>query len=131
MKQFNIFGNDFASNDADNKYTKGVGTPTYEPKNECPNLLELLDNSKSSRLIDEINNSKISDKEKAFLIEAATRHNVFNYSKIADYYANSSEEMKKLMESSALVIIDFEKAIELGYIELSDKVIQQYLEYNE
>jgi hypothetical protein len=39
--------------------------------------------------------------------------------------------MQKLMEKSALIIIDFEQAIELGYLELSNKVVQQYLEHNE
>ena len=47
---------------------------------------------------------------------AATRHIVFNYSKIADYYTSASKEMQHLIERSALVIIDFEKAIQYGYV---------------
>lgn len=36
------------------------------------------------------------------------------------------------MEKSALVIIDFEKAIEEGYIKLCENIRQQYLEeYND
>ena len=131
MKQFNIFGNEFINKDDDDTYTKGVGSPAYEPRNECPNLLELLDNTKSNQLINEINNSNITSEEKKFLIKAASRHNVFYYSKIADYYAHASIEAQDLMEKSALVIVDFEKAIELGYLELSEQVTQQYLEYNE
>jgi hypothetical protein len=51
-----------------------------------------------------------------------------NYEKIADYYAHSSKEMQHFMERSALVIIDFEKAIEYGYIKLCDEIRTQYLE---
>ncbi len=32
------------------------------------------------------------------------------------------------MERSALVIIDFEKAIQLGYVKLCDDIKSQYLE---
>lgn len=130
MKQFSMFGDEAAKDDG-NKYTKGVGSPLYEPKNKCPDLLELLDHTKTDQLINEIYNSNVTAAEKSFLIQAARRHSVFYYSKIADYYANCSEEMQKLMEKSALIIIDFEQAIELGYLELSNKVVQQYLEHNE
>jgi len=130
MKQFSMFGDEPVKDDG-NKYTKGVGSPLYEPKNKCPDLLELLDHTKTDHLINEIYNSNVTAAEKSFLIQAARRHSVFYYSKIADYYANCSEEMQKLMEKSALIIIDFEQAIELGYLELSNKVVQQYLEHNE
>jgi hypothetical protein len=63
-----------------------------------------------------------------FLVDAARRHTIFNYEKIADYYANASPEMQSLMEKSALVIIDFEKAIEYGYIKMCDDIRTQYLE---
>jgi len=36
--------------------------------------------------------------------------------------------MQNLMERSALVIIDFEKAIQLGYVRLSDEIRTQYME---
>ena len=36
--------------------------------------------------------------------------------------------MQNLMERSALVIIDFEKAIEFGYVQLCDEIRNQYLE---
>ena len=70
---------------------------------------------------------KARESEKRFLIEAAKRHTVFNYSKIADYYAHSSKEMQDLIEHSALVIIDFEKAIQYGYIKLNDEITNQFL----
>ena len=40
--------------------------------------------------------------------------------------------MQELMEKSALVIIDFEKAIQLNYVKLCDEIRNQYLqEYGE
>jgi hypothetical protein len=127
MKQYNIFGEEISDN-SENKYTLKIEAPIYEPKNAKPHILELYDYSKTVRLITEINNSDIPDDEKKFLIEAAKRHTVFNYEKIADYYAHSSKEMQHLMEKSALVIIDFEKAIEYGYVKLCDEIRNQYLE---
>jgi hypothetical protein len=54
------------------------------------------------------------------------RHVVFDYGKIAEFYAQSDIETQKLMERSALIIIDFEKAIENGYVELSKKINDLY-----
>lgn len=124
MKQTSLFS---LQDEKESKYTKAVGSPTYEPKNKKPHILELRDKDKALRLKNKISSSKVSDEEKKFLLEAATRHIVFNYEKIADYYAHASKEMQELMENSALVIIDFEKAIELGYVKLSKCIKDQYL----
>ena len=128
MKQINMFGNEFQENENEKKYYSKIEAPIYEPKNKKPHILELYNNAKTNRLIREINNSKVEDYEKTFLIEAAKRHTIFNYENIADYYSHSSKEMQELMEKSALVIIDFEKAIQLGYVVLSEDIKTQYLE---
>lgn len=127
MKQINLFGSDFKSNE-EQKYSTKIESPIYEPKNQKPHILELVDKSKTQRLIREIQESNLDEDEKKFLIDASKRHMVFNYEKIADYYAHSSKEMQNLMEKSALVIIDFEKAIQLGYVKLCDEIRTQYLE---
>lgn len=129
MKQFNLFGKE---DEQEKKYSSKIEAPIYEPKNAKPHLLELCDKSKTQRLLKEIDASNLPYDEKMFLIDAARRHNVFNYEKIADYYAHASKEMQELMERSALVIIDFEKAIQLGYVKLCDDIRTQYLqEYGE
>jgi len=117
----------------ESKYSSKITTPIYEPKQKVsPKLFELCDKRKTCKLIRQINQSNISDNEKEFLISAAQRHLVFNYDKIAEYYCHASKEMQELMESSALVIIDFHKAIEGGYIKLSKEIAQAYLnEYGE
>ena len=66
----------------DEKYTKKVGIPQYLPKNIKPNIMELYNNTKTNKLMQEIRNSNVTDAEKDFLIKAAQRHLVFNYSKI-------------------------------------------------
>jgi hypothetical protein len=132
MKQINLFGQEFAPNQDEQKYSSKIEAPIYEPKNQKPNILELFDKTKTHRLMKEIENSSLPYEEKNFLLDAARRHTIFNYEKIADYYAHSSAEMQRLMEKSALVIIDFEKAIEYGYVKLCDEIRTQYLtEYGE
>lgn len=102
------------------KYTAKVDVPIYEPKNEKPKISELIDKSKTNALVKEIKKSNLGEDEKAFLLNAAQRHTVYNYAKIADYYAHASKEMKDLMEKSALVIIDYNKAIEYGFVKLQN-----------
>lgn len=127
MKQHNLFGEEFEKKE-ESQYTSKINLPTYNPKNKQPHILELYDNSKTKRLILEIESSTVSEEEKRFLIEAAKRHTVFFYEKIADYYAHTSPEMQKLMERSALVIIDFNKAYSNGYIQLAQDLANQYFE---
>jgi hypothetical protein len=112
----------------DKKYTTKIDAPIYEPKNFKPHILELHDNQKTKRLIREIDQSSLPIEEKMFLVDAARRHTVFNYEKIADYYANASKDMQQMMERSGLVIIDFEKAIEYGYVKICEDIKNQYLE---
>lgn len=106
------------------KYTKKVNKPQYLPSSIKPNIAELYQYQKYSELLRDINNSSVSEEEKAFLRLAASRHIVFNYSKIADYYAHANKEMQELMEQSALVIIDVNDAIANGYVKLSKDIMQ-------
>jgi hypothetical protein len=132
MKQVNLFGDKFNPNKDKQKYSTKIEAPVYEPKNTKPHLIELLDKSKTHRLMREIDSSNLPIEEKNFLMDAARRHTVFNYEKIADYYAHANKEMQQLMERSGLVIIDFENAIQFGYIKLCDEIKNQYLtEYGE
>ena len=102
----------------DDKYTSKIDVPQYEITGECPSLDELVDCEKTDELIKAIQKSNVSEQEKDFLLKAATRHEVFDYAKIAEYYAHADEEMQALMEDSALVIIDYADAIRNGYSNL-------------
>lgn len=109
-------------------YTKKVSVPVYVPSYQKPSVHELYDHSKTLKLIQRINDAQIDDQEKKFLIYAAYRHTVLNFAKIADYYAHSNAEMQDLMEQSALVIVDFDKAIENGFATLNNELSNQYLD---
>ncbi len=118
-EELNEWGLDVPSQDEeDEAYTSKIETPIYEPKNEKPNESQLYDRTIYDRLIKEIDSSDLSSEQKDFLKLAATRHIEFDYRKIADFYAHSSNELQSLMENSALVIIDYDKAIELGFVKL-------------
>lgn len=111
-----------------NQYSKKIQAPIYEPTHECPDLFTLCDPTKTRRLIREIDASNVPENEKEFLRQAAWRHAVFNYERIADYYAHATPEMQRLMENSALVIIDFDRAIELGFVKLCEDIKKQFME---
>jgi len=115
-----------AEKDDDNPYTKLVATPIYEITGEKPAISDLYDTDKYKSLISEIEKANIPQAEKDFLSIAAQRHIVFRYDKIAEFYAHSTPETQQLMENSALVIIDFQKAIELGYVKLAKDIAAQY-----
>lgn len=108
----------------DTKYSRAIRTPQYVPNKEKPPIESLFDYGKYSKLLYNINNSNVSEEEKKFLRLAASRHIVFNYAKVADYYAHADKEMQELMEQSALVILDIDDAIANGYVKLSSKMKQ-------
>jgi hypothetical protein len=107
---------------AESIYSNKITVPTYEPRNKKPPIADLYDDKKAMELIGEIQDSKLPQKEKDFLMAAASRHIVFNYSKIADFYAHSSKECQDLMEKSALVIVDYKQAIENGFVHLTAQI---------
>ena len=115
-------------NDSENPYTDKVSSPIYEPTGDKPDVSELFDDSKTFELVQKIQESTIPEHEKNFLRLAAGRHTVLNFDLIAEYYAHSSKDCQNLMEDNALVIIDFDKAIENGYVSLKNKISDQYIE---
>jgi hypothetical protein len=106
------------SQNKDDIYTTKVDSPTYEIKGEKPEEEDLYNLGKYNQLMDKINSSDVDEKTKLFLQMAATRHIVFDYRLVAEFYAHADEKTQELMEDSALVIIDYDKAIELGFVKL-------------
>jgi len=127
LEEWGLEGFPFEINtQVEDEYNRSVEVPKYKPNDNKPSVSELFDNEKTNKFIDNINKADIPQEEKDFLIKAAYRHIKFNYKNIADYYAHANKEVQELMEDSALVIIDFNKAIENGYVSLSDKIQNQY-----
>lgn len=121
-----LFGN-IKSDEKYKSYDTKTLVPQYTPSVKKPHIDSLINIEKYSKLIRDINASSVSEEEKRFLKFAASRHIVFNYALIADYYANSNSELQELMEQSALVILDINDAIANGYVKLS-KDIRNILE---
>lgn len=112
--------------DEDSPYTNKTNAPIYEPTGQEHKPKQLYDPTKTERLLADIETADIPNDVRAFLISAAHRHTAFNYSKIADYYATASKEVQSLFEDSALVIIDFEQAIQNGFVKLDASVEEAF-----
>lgn len=109
-------------------YTSKVASPVYTPKAENPpEVGSLVDRSRTELLLREIEAAEgVPPEVKDFLRHAAQRHAVFNYGQVAEFYAHAPAEVQRLMENSALVIVDFEKAIERGFVTLSNTIAGLY-----
>ncbi len=112
-----------AINPAENPYTHKVETPIYTPTGEVPDIGSLTNTTRRDVLVANVEAAAIPDEVKRFLRAAAERHVVFDYRLVAEYYANASPEIQRLMEDSALVIVDFNRAIELGYVNLHETML--------
>lgn len=112
------------------RYNQSVNVPQYLPSVDKPDLSELANYDKYRELMREIESADIPEDIKEFLRMSATRHIVFNYARIADFYAHSDKAVQELMEKSALVIIDFNDAIANGYVELN-KTLTALREFDE
>lgn len=108
-------------------YAQKAKIPHYEPKGENPSFEMMMDRAKTDELIAEIEAADIDAETKDFLINAAYRHTVFNYRNIAEFYAHADATVQRLMEHSALVIIDIDDAIANGFVKLT-KTIQDIIE---
>jgi hypothetical protein len=122
---FDFFSDDEEESDGDGKYEQSVKAPIYEIRGENPNIKELCDETRTNELLEIIENSNLDDEEKYFLRLAAYRFLKFSYSKCAEFYAHANGEMKDIMEKLALVIIDYNKAIENGFISLNEELLNE------
>jgi len=111
---------------ADDTYSRKIEAPVYEPSGVPPSLVDCYDMKKTDELIQGIEEANIPEDVKAFLKCAAYRHTEFNYGLIADYYCNAPKEVQELMENSALVVIDFQKAMEKGFVKMATELMEEY-----
>lgn len=118
-----------ANSDEGSTYERKIEVPVYEPVGDKPPSVEtLLDRSKADELISDIKTAKLPKDVEVFLLNAAERHVQFNFQYIADFYAHAGPEVQTLMENSALVVVDFEKAIERGFVQLSEDIESAFKE---
>lgn len=109
--------------DGGSTYSRKIAAPIYEPKSEkAPPVRELIDTERTDKLLARIADEDLPADVRAFLNHAAQRHTVFDFHAIAEFYAHAPAATQRLMEDSALVIIDFDKAIERGFVSLNDRL---------
>jgi hypothetical protein len=107
----------------DETYSRKIVAPIYEPKGDKPPVNTLFDDSKSRELVAAIDAEQDLPADVAeFLRHAAQRHTVFHFARIAEFYAHAPPHLQSLMEDSALVIIDFQKAIEGGFVHMTERL---------
>lgn len=107
----------------DSEYTKKIKAPSYEPQMDAaPPVASLFDTTKTNDLQSQIAAADLPDDVRQFLTIAAARHVVFRYDRIAEFYAHADAATQRLMEASALVIIDMDDAIANGFVRLSTRL---------
>lgn len=107
----------------DERYTDSTAVMRYVPSGEPVDLSALRDETKADQLRAAIvADEEIDEPTRAFLLAAAARHTVFEYAKIADFYAQAPANVQRLMEASALVIIDVDEAIAQGYVRFVEAI---------
>ena len=110
----------------DSVYTLKVESPVYAPTGVCPEVMELVDTSKAeaiqARIEEAEKDERLPAEVASFLRAAATRHYRFNYEQIAEFYSHAPEDIQALFEGSALVIVDFDQAIEHGWVRVCERL---------
>lgn len=114
---------DDGEGEIDDTYSRKIVAPIYEPKGDKPPVSSLFDDSKAQELTKAIDAEEDLPVEvAAFLRHAAQRHTIFHFARIAEFYAHAPPHLQELMEASALVIIDFDKAIEGGFVRMTEQL---------
>lgn len=121
------FASESEEEDLVGQYSRKIVAPVYEPqREEPPDPEDLVDRDRVEELIEEIKAAKISPAIRRFLEYAAERHARFDYAEIAEFYAHADAKTQRLMERSGLVIVDFDKAIEEGFVRLTEEIARSY-----
>lgn len=115
-------GNKEGKGDDESMYSRKIQPPVYEITGAEPTIAECIDLSPVKRLLEEIEASNVSPEQKEMLRACAYRHAVIHFDQMAEYYAHQKPEMQDLMENNALVIIDYDKALERGFIEMTSRL---------
>ena len=109
-------------------YTRKIEAPVYTITGAKPKAKELTDRTKADELRVRIEAVQLPKDVRSFLLDAAERHVVFRFDRIAEFYAHAAAAVQELMEDSVLVIIDFDRAIETGFVKLTEEIAARYSE---
>ena len=103
------------------KYTTKYTIPPFEPSDADYSLNDCIDVDCYVELVEAVNDSlkkgEITSAEAKFLKICASRWIKFHYGKVAQWYATkASPAMKDLLEKSAMVLLNLDKAVEYGIV---------------
>jgi hypothetical protein len=101
-----------------------IEIPFYQASDEKPNEIELADTSRSDELIKKIDSLDLDTRLKNILKIRAAFFTDFNFQKIADYYHNSDSNIKELFEDLGMVILTPRKALEKGFVDISENIME-------
>ena len=90
----------------------------YEPHGDMPDIEQCVNLERMNEVLTKISTAKISKKERKILEVCAYRFAEIDFSKMTEYYCHATKAMQKAMEDDALVIIDYDKAREMGLVEM-------------
>jgi hypothetical protein len=99
-----------------------IEIPFYEASEIAPNIDELANINEVKELINKIDKLEIKNELKEILKIRASFFADFDFQKIADYYHHSSDETKAIFENLGLVILAPKKALEMGFVEISENI---------
>ncbi len=111
-----------ADKDPGGKYVRTLASPVYKVRGKKPSFKQMYDTTRADAARERIKATGLDVPTKKFLLEAAGRLAEFNFANIAEFYAHSEKPVQELMEDLALVIVDADRAIELGYLTLTKEI---------
>ena len=103
-----------------------IELPFYTPSEDLPNVNDLADVSKTKELNSQIDLLKIDDELKEILKIRASFFTDFDFQKIADYYAQQTDEVKELFEELGMVILAPKEALKRGFINLKNEITDEW-----
>lgn len=109
--------------DEDDIYTDKIESPVYEPTGPEPPLADCYDAERFEELRERVAEADIPEDVRQFFHLAAHRHIVFDYENIAEWYAHQDPEVQAVAEALTLVIIDYDQAIEQGFIDFAEDTL--------
>jgi hypothetical protein len=102
-----------------------IQLPFYTPSETQPLVSELANLEKRNQLLNKIDLLEIEENLKEILKARASFFTDFNFQKIADYYATQNNDIKEVFKDLGMVVLAPREALEKGFIELSDYVLEE------
>jgi ParB-like chromosome segregation protein Spo0J len=112
------------TNDLNEKNLFNIEIPFYTPSEIIPNINELAYLEKTKELINKIDKLNIEKELKEILKARAAFFTDFNFNKIADFYSKQTPEVKEIFEDLGMVILAPKEALEKGFIELYNFILE-------